>query len=117
MTFLIDAQLPRLLAIRLEELGQSAIHTLDLKSGNRTSDHEISAIAEREGAVVITKDTDFLNSHLLHGSPSRLLLVATGNIANRRLLGIFEEHLNRIVEALSKSRLVEVSQAGITVHD
>ena len=117
MTFLIDAQLPRLLAIRLSELGQSAIHTLDLKSGNRTSDHEISALAERKGAVVITKNADFLNSHLLQGSPSRLLLISTGNIANRHLLGIFEEHLDQIVEALSESSLVEVTQAGITVHD
>lgn len=36
MKFLVDAQLPRLLAIRLNELGHSSLHTLELPTGNRT---------------------------------------------------------------------------------
>lgn len=36
MKFVVDAQLLRLLAIRLRELGHEATHTLDLDSGNLT---------------------------------------------------------------------------------
>jgi predicted nuclease of predicted toxin-antitoxin system len=35
---------------------------------------------------VVTKDADFRNSHLLSGSPRRLLIVTTGNITNDALL-------------------------------
>lgn len=38
MKFLIDAQLPRRLARRLEAAEHDAIHTLDLPAGNRTTD-------------------------------------------------------------------------------
>jgi hypothetical protein len=46
MKFIVDAQLPRLLAIRLRELGQEATHTLDLDAGNRTQDNTIANLAE-----------------------------------------------------------------------
>lgn len=117
MNFLVDAQLPRLLAIRLCELGQTARHTLDLQKGNHTPDQEIAAIADKEHAVVITKDSDFLNSHLLNDSPSRLLLVSTGNISNRQLLTLFEQHIDRITAALSQSRLLELTPTGLVIHD
>ena len=92
MNFLIDAQLPRLLAVWLRELGHDAAHTLDLENGNRSSDQTISALANEKNAVVVSKDRDFLDSHLLSGNPSRLLMVATGNTPNRQLLSIFENH-------------------------
>jgi predicted nuclease of predicted toxin-antitoxin system len=117
MKFLVDAQLPRLLAVRLNELGQNARHTLDLPAGNRTTDRAITEWADLQAAVVITKDADFLNSHLLAGQPARLLLVATGNIPNRNLIGLFEIHLVRILAALQSSAFVELSHTGLTLHD
>ena len=38
MNFLVDAHLPRHLALLLREQGHDAIHTLDLAEGNRTTD-------------------------------------------------------------------------------
>ena len=38
MKFIVDAQLPRRLALRLTAAGQDAIHTLDLPKGNRTTE-------------------------------------------------------------------------------
>lgn len=116
MKFLVDAQLPRLLAIRINELGHSARHTLDLATGNHTPDAHIAAIADREDEVVITKDADFIDSHLLYGSPSRLLLVATGNISNYRLLGLFESQISLIVSSLKQSRLVELNRGGLVIR-
>lgn len=43
--------------------------------------------------MVVTKDRDFRDSHLLHNFPRRLLVVATGNIANDDLLALFEANL------------------------
>jgi predicted nuclease of predicted toxin-antitoxin system len=117
MNFLVDAQLPRLLAIRLAELGHPARHTLDLPCGNRSADHDIAAMADREDAVVVTKDADFLDSHLLVGSPARLLLVSTGNISNRQLLDLFEAHTDRIVASLTQASLVELTRTDLVIHD
>lgn len=85
MNFLIDAQLPRRMVGWLSDAGCDALHTLDLPDGNRTSDFLIIDSAEREDRVVITKNADFVNEHLLHGRPWKLLLIATGNISNRDL--------------------------------
>ncbi len=78
MKFLVDAQLPRRLAIWLVKAGHDARHTLDLPLGNRTTDGDLAALAAREQRVVITKDADFVQSYLVAREPDRLLLVTTG---------------------------------------
>lgn len=88
MKFLVDAQLPARLARYLVDAGHDVVHTSELPEGNRTTDAAISAIADREGRVVVTKDRDFRDGYLLFGSPRRLLVVATGNITNTALLAL-----------------------------
>jgi predicted nuclease of predicted toxin-antitoxin system len=117
VNFVIDAQLPRLLAVRLRELGHDASHTLDLEKGNRTSDQVISAFANAKNAVVVSKDRDFLDSHLLTGSPSRLLMIASENIPNRRLLSMFENHMESIVNAFAQASWVELNEEGLIIHE
>ena len=53
MRFLVDAQLPKILAEELRKQGHYAIHTRDLPSENQTSDSEISKIANLEDMIVI----------------------------------------------------------------
>lgn len=62
MKFVVDAQLPRRLSRQLHEYGHDVMHTLDLPSGNRTTDAEIMRIADREERIVVTKDEDFVQS-------------------------------------------------------
>jgi predicted nuclease of predicted toxin-antitoxin system len=76
MKFLVDAHLPRRLVLRLREAGHDAVHTLDLPNGNRTSDAQVNAISIAEQRVVITKDSDFVDSFLLQKLPWKLLLVS-----------------------------------------
>ena len=83
MNFLVDAQLPRRMTGWLVAAGCNAVHTLDLPDANRTTDEQIDDVADREQRVVVTKDADFVDSHLLQGRPAKLLLISTGNIANR----------------------------------
>lgn len=47
----------------------------------------------------------------------KLLIVATGNVTNRELLALFDEHVGAIVAALDSADLVELGTAELTVHD
>lgn len=116
MKFVVDAQLPRRLARHIEEAGHQAIHTLDLPLGNRTPDREIIRLAEAEDRVVVTKDADFVDEHLLRGRPRRLLFVATGNISNAELEGLLLRNLGRIVDLLNESAFLELGRNEIRVH-
>lgn len=116
MRFIVDAQLPRRLARHLHDRGHDAIHTLDLPLRNATPDHEILRIAASDNRVVVSKDKDFRDLHLLRRAPRRLLTVATGNISNNDLLGLFDAHLDSIESAFADADLIELTQAELVVH-
>ena len=82
MKFLIDAQFPRQLATELKQFGFEATHTLELPEGNRTSDRSLINLSVSLQAILVTKDSDFVQSFLLKREPWKLLLVSTGNIGN-----------------------------------
>ncbi len=73
MKFLIDAQLPLRLSNLLTEADHDSIHTSSLPDGNRTSDRQLADIADNENRVVVTKDRDFRDSHLLSRAVNSLL--------------------------------------------
>jgi len=114
MKFIVDAQLPRSLAIFLNNKGIECIHTLDLPAQNRTSDHVIIEIAMNGGYIIIAKDLDFLETFLIKSKPEKLILVKTGNIANKDLLRIFELNIDTILEMINTCNLVEVGQSYIS---
>lgn len=117
MRFLLDAQLPLRLARQVSAAGHDVVHTSELPDGNRTNDAEIARRADAEDRVVVTKDRDFRDGHLLHSTPRRLLIVATGNISNDSLLALFSEHLEAIVTALDEVRFVELSPDRLIFHE
>jgi predicted nuclease of predicted toxin-antitoxin system len=116
MNFLVDAQLPRRMAGWLAAAGCDAIHTLDLPDANRTTDEQISDVADREQRVVVTKDADFVDSHLLQGRPAKLLLISTGNIANRDLEAFVVPLIPQIVREFQTHSFLEIGRAGIVVR-
>ena len=116
MKFIVDAQLPKRLAFRLNEAGFDAIHTKDLPKKNRTSDDEINQLSLLQERIVITKDSDFLNSFLLQQRPYKLLLVTTGNISNNDLELLFVTNLQQMTTLFATHRFIELSRDSITVH-
>lgn len=72
--------------------------------------------ADGEGRVVITKDRDFRDGHLLSGSPRRLLVVATGDITNSALLALFKANLDAVIGALDEADFVELGRDMMVVH-
>lgn len=116
MKFLVDAQLPRRLAYALQSAGHDTVHTLDLPLRNRTPDNDIALYAQQEDRIVITKDSDFVHSHLLQGQPQRLLLISTGNISNRELDSLFALQLDTLVALFEVHSFVELSRTAIVIH-
>jgi predicted nuclease of predicted toxin-antitoxin system len=116
MKFLIDAQLPRRLAVRLSQAGIDAIHTLDLPDGNRTTDRRINELSIKERYVVVTKDSDFVETFLLHGEPAKLLLVSTGNIGNDELEALFISSLARLAENFESFDFIELNRTSVIFH-
>jgi len=117
MKFLVDAQLPKRLALMLRYRGYDAIHTLELPEQNRTPDHTLNDLSIRESRILISKDMDFVESILLTDRPYKLLFVHTGNIMNKQLTELFVQHFEDIVTSFESARLVELQAERLIIHD
>ncbi|MCC5927096.1 MAG: DUF5615 family PIN-like protein [Bacteroidetes bacterium] len=116
MKVLVDAQLPKKLANLLALNSIDSIHTLDLPEQNRTSDSRISQIADEQGRIVITKDSDFLDGYILNGKPKYILIVTVGNVKNAALLAIFEKNIGTLKRLFRHHKVIELTNDEIVVH-
>lgn len=117
MKFLVDAQLPRRLAVAISFANHDTIHTLDLPDGNNTTDAQINDISEQEQRIVISKDADFVNSFWLEKKPYKLLLISTGNITNKELEELFLPQLSEITEAFEEHSFLELNREALIIHE
>ncbi|HLP92723.1 MAG TPA: DUF5615 family PIN-like protein [Saprospiraceae bacterium] len=108
MTILIDAQLPKSIGQYFATNGCTIIHTTLLPLGNATSDQWLIEEAEKRNAVVITKDSDFLHSFLLHKKPPKLVLVKVGNMRLKEIKWLFESNSGQIISLLADYSLIEI---------
>jgi len=113
VNFFVDAQLPRRLATWLTAAGCDAIHTLDLTDANRTSDGRVIEVAYGQSRAVISKDADFVDSHLLFGRPAKSLLISTGNIGNRELEALIAPLLPDIIREFRTHSILELGTSGL----
>jgi predicted nuclease of predicted toxin-antitoxin system len=117
MKFIVDANLPFKLALSLRGKGYDVLHTDDLPKKERTSDKEIREVSINQDRVVITKDTDFLDSHLVQGIPGKLLIVTTGNIINKDLLRLIEKYFEAVIKLFEVYDLIEINNEEILGHE
>jgi predicted nuclease of predicted toxin-antitoxin system len=78
MKFLIDAQPPRCLAHQLRAAGLETTHKLDLPEGNRTTDQALITLSLTQHCVVVTKDSDFVETFLLRHEPLEVVACIHG---------------------------------------
>lgn len=116
MKYLVDAQLPKSLSRLLTRLGYNSIHTIDLPDGNNTKDWELNERSLAEQRIIISKDSDFIESMLISSKPFKLLHISVGNINNQDLLSIFAENIDQIDKLFLSARLIEVNDETIIVH-
>jgi predicted nuclease of predicted toxin-antitoxin system len=108
MRFLIDAQLPPRLATALHDAGYPAEHVED--AGLRhAADPAIWQYAERQQAVIVTKDEDFVDRFRRQPNGPVIVWLRIGNATNAALLKWFLPILPAIVVRIrSGDRLIEI---------
>jgi predicted nuclease of predicted toxin-antitoxin system len=114
MRFIIDANLPKVVARIFAELGHEAILTSQLADGNSTQDGDILILAAQDG-VVISKDKDFYHSFLMRGQPNQLVYIRFNNLLFSEVKALFIEVAPKIVDLLGQHDLIEVYEDKIAV--
>lgn len=112
MKLWIDAQLPPTLANWLSvtfELEAAALRDLSLRDAQ---DIEIFEAARAENAVIMTKDSDFIDLVCRLGTPPQILWLTCGNVTNRNLRQLLSATLPNALEELRQgAMIVEISNA------
>jgi predicted nuclease of predicted toxin-antitoxin system len=115
--FIIDTQLPPVLAKFLAREGYDVVHTSDYPNGHLLSDSEIRKISISESRIIITKDSDFFEAYLLRGAPPRVLYLQLGNIKNKELIQLLNNNLQTILHKFETgSDLVQLTRNQITAY-
>jgi predicted nuclease of predicted toxin-antitoxin system len=117
MKFFIDAQMPYGLVLFIRKKGYEAYHTDDLPNKEETTDSEIRVFSKNNDLIVITKDSDFVESHLLKNDPSKLLWVSAGNIKNKQLFNLFEKNLDDIIDKFAYYNFLELTNTELIAHE
>lgn len=106
MNFLVDAQLPPALCRWLNARGHDCHHVSDYGLTG-ASDSIIAQQAVTDGAILISKDEDFLVTRLPDRFP--FIWVRLGNASNRALIAWLEPRWGAIETMLKNGeRLIEV---------
>jgi predicted nuclease of predicted toxin-antitoxin system len=112
MKIWIDAQLPPTLANWLSAtfgLEASALRDLSLRDAQ---DIKIFEAARAENAVIMTKDSDFIDLVCRLGTPPQILWLTCGNVTNRNLRQLLSATLPDALEQLRQgTMIVEISNA------
>jgi predicted nuclease of predicted toxin-antitoxin system len=103
--FLIDAQLPPLLAAVLRDAGCDAVHIGDLGLLTAT-DQQIWDEARSRSAVLVTKDRDFPVFRAASNDGPVVLWVRVGNTDNQTLITQILRALPAIIAAVEREEPV-----------
>jgi predicted nuclease of predicted toxin-antitoxin system len=107
--FLIDAQLPPSQARQFSAYGHPSIHVADIGLGTAT-DKEIWSHATATGAVLVTKDEDFVMMRALDNDGPPVVWVRIGNTTRRALMEHFASRFPTVIAALERGEtIVEIS--------
>lgn len=110
MTLWIDAQLSPALAewISASFAGLNAVAVRDLGLRD-ASDQAIHDAARRAGAVVMSKDRDFVDLLRRHGPPPQVIWITCGNSSNARMREVLLRALPSALDLVNRGEdLVEI---------
>ena len=106
----VDAQLsPRIARWLSSQFAVGAVPVRDVGL-HEAADRRIFDAARSAGAIVMTKDRDFVELVGRHGAPPQVLWVTSGNTSDERLRGILGRSFPRAIELLAAGEpLVEIT--------
>lgn len=108
MRFLIDTQLPKVLALRLQEVGHQAVHVLEISLA-QCPDNDLWRYAEDHNTVIVTKDEDFAEWVLAGRAGPPVVWLRIGNCTNAELMSWLLPQWSSVAEARERGeRLVEI---------
>lgn len=100
MTIWVDAHISPGVAAWINEHYPYNAHSLRGIGLRDSRDAEIFEAARAANAVIISKDSDFLDLIEKFGSPPKLILLRCGNTSNQQLREIFRLHLQNAIRQL-----------------
>jgi predicted nuclease of predicted toxin-antitoxin system len=107
--FLIDAQLPPVLARRLATSGHDATHVFDIGLLAAT-DRDIWNQATLMNATIVTKDEDFVTMRALNSQGPSVVWIRIGNTRNRELIERFFVIFSTVLAGLERGQtVIEIS--------
>lgn len=110
MKIWVNAQLPPAIASWIAEnfkVEAVAVRELNLRDA---TDREIFDAAKNESAIVMTKDSDFIDLVKALGSPPQVIWLTCGNTTNARLKEILAQALPQAIKLLEADEaVVEIS--------
>ena len=117
MRFLVDQNLSPRVAQGLEEAGHDALHVRDVGLA-RASDTEVLRLADEEGRVVVSADTDFASLLAQSGAarPSIVLIRRTGARTSTRLTALLLANLPHVASDLEAGAVVVFDAARVRVR-
>ena len=111
MILWIDAQLSPALAPWISAHFEVEAFSVKHRGYRDANDRQIFQAARDAGAVVMTKDRDFLRLLERHGPPPQILWVTLGNTSNARMKEALQRTLKRAAALLeSGEALVELGE-------
>lgn len=109
MIIWLDAQISPSLASWLESsfaVVAKALRDIDLRDA---ADERIFRAARKAGAVIMTKDSDFIKLHYLYGVPPQIIWLTCGNTSNNNLRAILQNAMPKVLLLLQNGEnLVEI---------
>lgn len=107
MKLWIDAQLSPALAKWISEKFADIQATAVRDLGLRDAEDSVIFFSAREAdAVVMTKDSDFLELQKRHGAPPKIIWVTCGNTSNTALKSILLGSLQKAVDLLESGEML-----------
>lgn len=95
MRLLLDQNLSPRLPARLEAIYPDILHVADLGLSS-ASDETVWEAALREGCMIVTKDSDFVDLQVLRGFPPKVLWLRLGNCTTARIEEVLHGHVQDI---------------------
>jgi predicted nuclease of predicted toxin-antitoxin system len=113
MTLWVDAHLsPAIARWVSSEFAMEAIAVRELGMRS-TKDYDIFVAAREAQAVILTKDSDFLDLLAVHGPPPKVIWLTCGNTSNARLRVILKATLALAIERLDAGEsMVEITDVS-----
>jgi len=109
MKLLFDQNLSPRLVDRLDDVYPDSAHVMDVGL-DRALDREIWTFAVDNRFAIVTKDADFGELSVLHGSPLNVVWIRRGNCSTQVIEAILRRHHEAVtaLEEDSESGIVEL---------